>query len=595
MSQKIQIGIFQFKKDVIEIDKKSTPIEVKVTMSFLSKKIIAKGYSSQKVNLNLNDKFEFQLFHKRVKTNIKWKNFIKKIASEGESILKYQTSNSESFVLLLKNGHEIYAIAGGYGHTSIQDYVNHDFGLEILSRILKSDEKLLVAVKEKNLTGGILGAIKFFRNNYNLNDNENFGNFYQELHASLNEKILIDKFGFTQNDIDTGSLCVAKSSFLIKKSISFDQMLEIVSNIEKLIKDVEPLVEINSVKKLGKADKHLIEKLNNGLDDKVWEIVKNQHDDDTSIELCHKDFDKYYTAQSYKLNFNQVGKKESIFDEPLKNLNQLKESIKDAIDIYNKKKFLLLLNKIKISSLDDSGNIETTGTLKQHYSAEFSENGQSYFYSNTEWYQIKPNFTLKLNELCAAFIKDNQHEKFDDVWDYPSENENTFNAKHLNKPQTLVFDKVTPLNIEACDIMKWDDQFVYFIHVKAGFDNTMRDLSLQVNIAAQKIQEDLKSGNKVYLTLLYNTLKNMKASEPYFIEAKKQLDSISLTQFLDIFNGRKPVFVLAVLDKASMKNTRTINDIELFESNIAKFSLKELIQNMRISNIGFRIVEIFKN
>lgn len=58
---------------------------------------------------------------------------------------------------------------------------------------------------------------------------------------------------------------------------------------------------------------------------------------------------------------------------------------------------------------------------------------------------------------------------------------------------TLVFDTVTPENIEACDILKWDDEFVYVIHVKKGFDTSMRDLAAQVSITAKRIRNDRKT------------------------------------------------------------------------------------------------------
>jgi hypothetical protein len=42
------------------------------------------------------------------------------------------------------------------------EIATNDFGLEILSRIIKSDEKTLKIFKERNLTGWSSRTIKFF-------------------------------------------------------------------------------------------------------------------------------------------------------------------------------------------------------------------------------------------------------------------------------------------------------------------------------------------------------------------------------------------------------------------------------------------------
>jgi len=237
MSQKLQIGIYRLKDEIIEVKKGKKPKPVSIDIKFLTKELKSKGYNSQLVQPNLSKDFDLYLYFKRTPSEIKWKNFIGEIAEPNELILKHTKTYTESYILLLRNlsSDIIYATTGGFGHTALQEFAEGDFGLEILSRILKAEDKTLRSTKEKNLTGGILGEVKFFRNDYNLNENENFGNFYQELHSSINKKLLVNIFGFSQNEIDSECLCVAKNSFAIKKSISFTQLTTIIINCENLI------------------------------------------------------------------------------------------------------------------------------------------------------------------------------------------------------------------------------------------------------------------------------------------------------------------------------------------------------------------------
>ncbi|NVK65122.1 MAG: TIGR04141 family sporadically distributed protein [Flavobacteriales bacterium] len=592
MSDKLQVAIYSLKSELSEI-LKSKVNDVIVDVPYLTKSFKKKGYSEQKVQNNISNEFDINLYFKRKQSPIKWKDFLKKVADTNEPILQYTSTINESYIMLLtrRRTGKIYACTGGFGHTALQGVVEGDYGLEILSRIVKAEDKTLRSTKEKNLTGGILGEVKFFRNNYNLHENENFGNFYQELHSSLNKRLLTQVFGFSPKEIDSSCLCVAKNSFTIKKSISFDQLLNIILKCENLIDTVTPIVEINGVVKLNKTNKILIENLNKELDNAVVDYYSGRQNP-TSIELCHKDFDKYLHADNFVLNYKIDGEKKLIpFDEPIQSIISVIKSIKDFNSNLADDKLLSLIKNARITSQTNSGDIETTDLLKNHYYTEVKYNGKNYFLSDSEWFEIKPSFIEKFNDQCQSFIDMNKYSGKILKWKYPGEIENYFNAKHISEPDFLVFDKFTPDNIEACDLMHWDSNNVYFIHVKAGFDNSMRDLSHQVYVAARKVKEDDKTGY-VYLRRLYQLVKNNKGKSNYNKTAKKQLSSLSENAFIDTIKEREIVFVLAVLDTA--KGPRNISKIEDFESNIAKFSLHELVKNMRNLAVEFKIHQIEK-
>ncbi|MDQ1770541.1 hypothetical protein GQR60_02705 [Labilibaculum sp. A4] len=593
MSENLQVGIYRLKNEIVEIDKKNLPKKQTVDITYLTKLFREKKYKSQIVQPNLSDIFEIHLFFKRTPSKIRWKDFISKIADSNQDILKHKGTNNENYILLLRNikSDIVYATTGGFGHTALQSVAESDFGIEILSRIVKAEDKTLRSTKEKNLTGGILGEVKFFRNEYNLNENESFGNFYQELHSSLNRKLLIKIFGFSQQEIDSECLCVAKNSFSIKKSISFNQLISIIERCENLIDTVDPIVEINAVKKLNKTEKVLISKLEKKISKSILEKYQNKQSE-ISIELCHKDFDKYLHADTcflkYKLNNKELGKE---FEKPLQNIQTILDDIKSHDSNLSKDRLNTLISRAHIECKTNDGDLLTSDLLSNHFYTEIYHQNKSYFLADKEWYEIKDSFTKKLNEQCQSFINDNRFNKALEKWNYSLEKENDFNAKHIGKQNFLVFDKITPENIEACDILHWDSSNIYLIHVKAGFDNSMRDLSHQIHIAARRIKEDSKDGYS-FLTKMYNSLKNTKGKSTYMLNAKNQLNKITEKEFIHLFKKRKLIFVLAVLDTATTK--RDFKNIKKYDSNIAKFSLHELVKNMRSLAIDFRITEISK-
>lgn len=154
-----------------------------------------------------------------------------------------------------------------------------------------------------------------------------------------------------------------------------------------------------------------------------------------------------------------------------------------------------------------------------------------------------------------------------------------------------MLDKITPENIEPCDILKWDDENLYFYHVKAGFGNTMRDLCSQIFIAASNLQNDVNS-SKEYIGKIYDHLLSKRDSKnEYFARVFSQTTNMTKDQFVGLFESKKMVFVLAVLDTATSE--RMINDdVSRFDSNIAKFSLQELVKGMRGLGIEFKITQI---
>jgi uncharacterized protein (TIGR04141 family) len=591
MSDKIQNNFYLLKESV-KVLKKSKVIEEVINFKFLNTLLKNKGFKEQSILPNLSSKYEIKVYYKKTSNPIKWKGFISTIVKPTEDIIKNIDSTSESYVIILFNllTQKYFASTGGYAHVTIQEIATNDFGLEILSRIIKSDDKALRSSKERNLTGGVQGAIKFFRNDYNLFENESFGNIYNELNASISKDQLINFFGFAKNDLKLGSLCIAKNSFSLKKSISFIELLTLIEKCENLITKA-PIVEINSIEKISKSNVVLLGDLWEDVQNKVFDNYFNSNNF-FSVEIANKDFEKYYYANLTVLRFTINRKKQEIkFDYAIRNIQTVLDEIRNIDSTLSDAVFQKCITNATIETFDENGNILTSDNLKNHFCTEVSHANKSYFLIERDWFEIRKTFINKINEQANHFINSNKYNgpKMD-KWITGSEN--AYNSSYFTKPNSLVFDKFTPENIEACDIMRWDANNIYFYHVKKGFDNSMRDLCSQILISGRKVIEDSKNSYK-FLEKLYDTVTKNNGTSQYSIDAKKHLSKLKKTDFITLMQNRKIIFVLAVLDTSTSLRILE-NEIEKFDSNIAKFSLNELSKSMRNLEIDFKILQLEK-
>jgi len=596
MAGAIQTSIYKLRPSIAVMDSTNTLVIMDIDFTFLESEFTKQGYEPQKLKAIKKKGHNFRLFYNTWSTSIKWKEFIAEIAHPEEDILKTNDSLNEGFILLIsvqkRNKEELYAITGGFGHIQLQSYIDYQFGLNILSRLIQNQDKVLKAAKERNFVGGVLGSVKYFRGDYNLNENESFGNYYQELRAKLDKPILKNIFKFTDDELKRGGLCDAKSSFTIRKPMTFEKAIEIVNIIDDLIRK-PAIVDLNLIKRLDKSDKALIDKLERELDAELFTIYKGKISE-VNVEICHRIFDRYYDAVEFEIYFSIGRKYYSKRIPACACLYDVLDQYKNAgIRLKTHDEVKELLRDTRITAFDERGYQLTSGRLVDHICAELKLGQRSYFLFNQEWYLVKKEFAKILNNQCNEFLSTNLiSSSFLKKWNSPAESENDFNAKHLGEKDTLVFDKVTPENIEACDILKWSAKEIYFIHVKEGFNNEMRNLGRQVQISARRIGQDLKTGRE-FLGKLYDTLAKKDAKSAYFKNAQSELLKITKAQFLELFDNRKPVFVLAVLD-SSNKNKRSFADITKYNSNIAKFCLHQLSQEMRLLNMELKVLEVQK-
>jgi hypothetical protein len=163
-------------------------------------------------------------------------------------------------------------------------------------------------------------------------------------------------------------------------------------------------------------------------------------------------------------------------------------------------------------------------------------------------------------------------------WNLDKQNEDEFNLLYENLENFIVMDKVLFQNIELCDLIKIEENIVYLIHVKKGFNAKMRDLTNQISISANR----LSSGANVDETFLKGIFKALLAigNKIEFTES----------EFLNIFRTHKIVYVSAFCP--IQLNRSVYTNIEKFPSNIAKISIVQCIREMQVFSYGMKVYEI---
>lgn len=127
---------------------------------------------------------------------------------------------------------------------------------------------------------------------------------------------------------------------------------------------------------------------------------------------------------------------------------------------------------------------------------------------------------------------------------------------------------------------------------KRGFDNSVRELASQINVAAKYIQEDLRTGYKYLEKVEAQTKKGIKSKNSDLQRLAKQ--AFPTDGIASLFKGRRTqnlIFCLAFVDKSVTE--RSLKDkTQKFNSNIAKFSLLELRRELLGMGFGFKIIQL---
>lgn len=532
--------------------------------------------SDYKIYSDDNNEVWFFLYHYRTsEVDSDWINFLPKNFTKGTDF----NQEKISLVLFIEFQQHLYCIIGGSAFKIVQPYLEEHFGINVYSRILDPENDELLSIRTRNITGKIAASSNYYKNNFKLIDHIKFGTIPTEISLKLGNNAN-EFFSFLKGKNDNIQIHVS-NSLKFRKVIEFSDLIEIIKEI-KYIEELDKKDYLSTYEKID--DNNLIENtLKEHLVKTIFDDINNTLRSTINplnkfyFEFCHPSkLEEFYEADYFQMIELDEDKKQKVFKQTVDRNRIYYEVISHAVDKFGSQmtedEFKYFLFGVRIRSYKN-GNKQnlTSGMFLHHFNTEFEISQRPTFLLDNNWYILKDSFLLDLNKNCERVLRNYKaaNSLLPKKWNLNVQNtEKKYNLLYKDLKDYLVFDTISINGIELCDIIKYDDRNLYLIHVKRGFDSSMRELYNQIILSARRLEESKSSKEKEYLRRSYNSLTK-----------KKHTNNVdSFEDFVKLFD-KNIKYVMAFSNNDS--NDLVEDKLPKIKSSIAKFSVIQTSSEMR--------------
>ena len=535
------------------------------------------------------NEYQSKLFVFRTEEKVpKWIDFLHGIV-ENEDELKDLETKYSSFILFVFSETRIYAITKGYyGRFLLEEYMDKFFGLEVLSRLVDKSVTEIRKIEERGVFGVELGAERYFRQDYSLSYDDDFGKIYRSMLASIKEENFA-KLGIVKKRDDISKVSVAgSSSFEVSTNFDYDELVQRIIKIEELLETEG--VQFNQFYRLSTNELSAIK------DNLNFELIKMSYEAylvQDSIDFYHPDIFGYMKA--IEVRFNVIG---DYVEIPLGHsigfvdvINKLVEE--DVIDTTNETTFIESLSECYGAFLiNEDGVYSNDKSLDKWIGGEVEFDGKKFFKIDNDWYRFRESFNEYLNKYFSEFdfdiISPNYSLKAWNLADFSSEN--LYNLDYKNEEDFIVTDIAFLYNLEICDLIRIDEGKIYLYHVKKGLGRDMRVLGNQIVNGARSIKNAINEEDNESLNLYYESI-SKKNYGGGILNYKKNGNTIDLTkeEFIALFKTSKICFVFTYSSNSALNIKE---EIIATNSRVAKLSLLYCMRDMRSTDFEFLIERI---
>lgn len=539
------------------------------------------------LNHFIENDLEFYTYcYNQPKTQNYWKLFLPDELADNQNfeIVEF------SFVLFIIYKSNIYCTVGGSGFNVINTFIDNNFGIDLYQHFAKPEEDVILKVG----TRGIASNISQKDNTYTYDQRISESLEYSEIPKKI--KILVRKelkkgIFKKYNLDDEKAIMEIGSYFSLRKKINFEELKELIIDINNIRSDKSNYTQLTLFSKI--VNDKLIVELDNGLKEKIADdiILHNLPQElhkikEGIIEVINpKRLEKFYECDKFRIRFKRTRSKSdrTVIDKDDLYFESTEHIFRSLENINNRKEIISKLFDLDIIGL--IGDIESTfGNFYSHIVCERTYLNKKYFRVDSNWYYLDNKFLEKINKDAINTYKQNEFsKKFLNRWEKEWD-EDTYNLSH-NKSNYYILDKILEDNIELCDILIFENDTLYFVHVKNGFTTQMRNLYIQVILSAKRLNNDLfnNTGSSYFI----------KTLEKYNKKYKTTIDTKDLYNKI-INNEIKIEFVMAY-NNYSYSGKKPAEKIELSDSNIAKYSLVQTVREMRsFRSFGIKVIDLSK-
>lgn len=509
-----------------------------------------------------------------------WASFLPSGITADETFIVQQLS----LALFAEVDNQIFAFVGGSGIRVINRYVNHRYGLEFYEYLADLQLDVINFITTRGISGKLSQQSETFRDGQKLADSLNFTNIPCKINLLLREDLINTVFDFIHFNSDKVFIEIS-SYFCIKVRVNFEE----IHNIFKVMADV------------------LSTNISTSLTSFILIKDHNLTDNDYRLELYYRIrqdmFDRLVPSSAvrpskFDIDFVHPSKLQDFYEcdryeifargtqIPLHSGNDRTKiyiaGLKFLFSDFNPLTFNYILSGIRVYGF--KGNVQKTHAMfTQHITCELNINGRPVFLIDSNYYQVKNDFIQSINSTCQDMINRNYlRDNILTVAWHNGVSEGIYNMNYFGNAGFRVFDKVISQNIELCDLLYEDQDSIYFIHVKKGFDGMLRDLSNQITISATRFSNDKNSGTFEFLDGIINS---------YNAQIINAGNLIIRDDFIHSLNNKELFFVMAFKSPLDV-NIDIRNNVNILRSNIAKYSLIQCVRDMNTNMYPLKIFDI---
>ncbi len=413
-----------------------------------------------------------------------------------------QTGVNVSHVLFAYDRNSIYAVCSGSGWQVVTPFANSQFGLNVLSRLIPSNEEAICSARYRGFAGAVAAQDTSYRRKARASEVAEFGRLFKDLSGQISAETIHDELGI---DVAGNRRYIGadfKNTFKIRKSISLLELGELFEKITELLKE-DPLFSIEDwlgIVQLGKnqRERMLCQTLTH---EALASLCKAALDDDADrleVFVCDPKGSIYLTANSYKVSigsnefvFDEFNSEEALFDC----IRQLSMRLPEGSN--REEELVQMLSKAMLYAYSEGNTSPDTSTpLTKCLQLSVVYQRRNYIFIEGEWYTVYDGLNAKLNRELPKLVSNRLSKISLPAWE-----DGVLEDKYLdllsNQCGHAKLHRRQPLDrVELCDTVIVEGKRVVFCHVKEGFNTTMRVLTSQVRSSAN-ILADLRAGNRL--------------------------------------------------------------------------------------------------
>lgn len=491
-----------------------------------------------------------------------------KMLVNDQLIGRTRKNTNVSYVLFLINQRNIFSFCSGSGWQTIKPYADPLFGLHILSHLVSASASCINTVHYRGFTGTIATQRTSFRRNARTNEIIDFGQLCRDLSGRISVERAKEALGIQSSPKRKNVGADFKSSFKLKKRMNLSEFCDLLDKITDLlnsepyfnVEDVLGITPIGDSSKEKKLKKELLDEVLG----KFYTNSLNKDPDDEDVFISDSNISDYMSAGVYRLSYNSHSTSVDEFSCGA----HLKEYIDYIISKYQGNSAEMqqyVVNSLKETNIESFGENEndpplTSGKLVNCIQLNLVYRSRNYIFLEGKWYVVYEGLTDKLNAGLPALIK----ERFSPIklpqWrDMDEDTYIDLLSLHHNHAK---MHRLRPLNnIELCDTILFSDNRLIFLHIKDGFDTSMRVLTAQVQSSAELLTDVILTNRLDELKAKWNALSYIKNIPGWSIIEDAILGKYRIVECLVMNPG---------IDIAK--------DVSSINSTIAKYELSTLIR-----------------